>query len=165
MVLGDRYLSAEEAFAEADIVHAAELSFWFAADAARRRRRHGFRLVQTVWETLPLLIAYRNRHARRFREQVLAETDLFLPATERAALALRLEGVRAERIMVLPAGNRHRALRRVRAGSARADRSTRSSRPGGWYGRRAIRMSCARSHCCTAASFVRPPARPFARAC
>src|SRR5258707_969234 len=47
-VLGDRYLSANEAFAHADIVHAAELSFWFAADAARRRRRGGFRLVQTV---------------------------------------------------------------------------------------------------------------------
>jgi glycosyltransferase involved in cell wall biosynthesis len=103
-VLGDRYLSAEEAFAEADIVHAAELSFWFAADAARRRRRHGFRLVQTVWETLPLLVAYRNRHARRFREQVLADTDLFLPATERAALALQLEGVPPERITVCPPG-------------------------------------------------------------
>ena len=104
MVLGNRYLSAEEAFAEADIVHAAELSFWFAADAARRRRRQGFRLVQTVWETLPLLVAYRNRHARRFREQVLAETDLFLPATKRAALALQLEGVAPERITVCPPG-------------------------------------------------------------
>jgi glycosyltransferase involved in cell wall biosynthesis len=103
-VLGDRYLSAKEAFAKADIVHGAELSFWFAADAARRRRRNGFRLVQTVWETLPLQIAYRNRQARRFREQVLAETDLFLPATERAALALQLEGVAAERMVVCPPG-------------------------------------------------------------
>jgi glycosyltransferase involved in cell wall biosynthesis len=103
-VLGDRYLSAQEAFAQADIVHAAELSFWFAADAARRRRQHGFRLVQTVWETLPLQVAYRNRQARRFREQVLAETDLFLPATERAALALRLEGVSPERMVVCPPG-------------------------------------------------------------
>jgi glycosyltransferase involved in cell wall biosynthesis len=103
-VIGDRYLSAEEAFAEADIVHAAELSFWFAADAARRRRRHGFRLLQTVWETLPMLVAYRNRHARRFREEVLAETDLFLAATERAALALQLEGVSPERIKVCSPG-------------------------------------------------------------
>jgi glycosyltransferase involved in cell wall biosynthesis len=104
VVLGDRYLSADEAFAEADIVHGAELSFWFAADAARRRRQQGFRLVQTVWETLPLLFAYRNRHARRFREQVLAETDLFLPATERAALALQLEGVPPRRMVVCPPG-------------------------------------------------------------
>ncbi len=103
-VLGDRYLSADEAFAQADIVHAAELSFWFAADAARRRRRGDFRLLQTVWETLPMLVAYRNRHARRFREQVLAGTDLFLPATERAALALALEGVAPERMVVCSPG-------------------------------------------------------------
>jgi glycosyltransferase involved in cell wall biosynthesis len=103
-VLGDRYLSAEQAFARADVVHAEELSFWFAAEAAKRRRRHGFKLVQTVWETLPFLNAYRNRHARRHRELVLAETDLFLPATERAAHALRLEGVDDERIRVCSPG-------------------------------------------------------------
>jgi glycosyltransferase involved in cell wall biosynthesis len=103
-VLGDRYLSAREAYARADIVHAAELSFWFSADAARHRREHKFKLVQTVWETLPLHLAYRNRHARRFRELVLAETDLFLPATERAALALALEGVPSERMTVCPPG-------------------------------------------------------------
>src|SRR5271170_7750579 len=103
-LIGDRYLSAEQAFADADVVHAEELSFWFSAEAARRRRRHGFKLVQTVWETLPFLNAYRNRHARRHRELVLAETDLFLPATERAAQALRLEGVPEERIRVCPPG-------------------------------------------------------------
>ena len=102
--LGDRYLSAEEAFAEADIVHAEELSYWFSAEAARRKARHGYRLVQTVWETLPYLVTYRNRNARRYRELVLAETDLFLPATERAATALRLEGVEQERILVCPPG-------------------------------------------------------------
>jgi glycosyltransferase involved in cell wall biosynthesis len=103
-LMGDRYLSGEEAFARADVVHAEELSFWFSADAARRRRRHGFRLVQTVWETLPMLDAYRNRHARRFRAEVLAGTDLFLPATERAAMALELEGVAPRRIRVCPPG-------------------------------------------------------------
>jgi glycosyltransferase involved in cell wall biosynthesis len=103
-LLGDRYLSAEHAFASADVVHAEELSFWFAAEAARRKRRHGFKLVQTVWETLPFLGTYRNRHARRNRELVLAETDLFLPATERAADALRLEGVQEQRMLVCAPG-------------------------------------------------------------
>jgi glycosyltransferase involved in cell wall biosynthesis len=102
--LGDRYLSAEQAFAAADIVHAEELSYWFAAEAARRKSRHGFKLALTVWETLPMMAAYRNRHARRYRELVLKETDLFLPATERAALTLRLEGVEAERMVVCPPG-------------------------------------------------------------
>jgi glycosyltransferase involved in cell wall biosynthesis len=103
-VLGDRYLSAQRAFSKADIVHAEELSFWFAADAARRRRSGQSRLVQTVWETLPMLRAYRNRHARAFREQVIEQTDLFLPATERAADGLRLEGVPDERMMVCAPG-------------------------------------------------------------
>lgn len=103
-ILGDRYISAESAFARADIVHGADLSFWFAADAARRRARHDFRLVQTVWETLPMLAAYRNHHARRFRERVLAGTDVFLPTTQRAALALELEGVAKERMTVCPPG-------------------------------------------------------------
>ncbi len=123
-VLGDRYLSAEDAFASADIVHAAELSFWFAAEAARRHARHRFRLVQTVWETLPMLVAYRNHHARRFRARVLAETDLFLPATERAALALGLEGVPADRISVCPPGIDVEAF----ASPARAE-TTASGRP------------------------------------
>ena len=101
-LLGDRYLSAEEEFARADVVHAQELCYWFAADAARRKRRHGFQLVQTIWETLPMLAAFRNRHARRYRELVLAESDLFLPTTERAAEALRLEGVAEERMLLCP---------------------------------------------------------------
>jgi glycosyltransferase involved in cell wall biosynthesis len=104
VALGDRYLGARESFAGVDLVHAEELSYWFAAEAARRRRRHGFRLVQTVWETLPHVAAYRSRHARRYRELVLAETDRFLPATERAAQALRLEGVEEDRIEVCPPG-------------------------------------------------------------
>ena len=44
----DRYLGADEAFAWADIVHAEELSFWFAAQAANLKPRHHFRLVQTA---------------------------------------------------------------------------------------------------------------------
>jgi glycosyltransferase involved in cell wall biosynthesis len=104
VLLGDRYLDAERHFAAVDIVHAEELSYWFAAEAAKRKRAHGFKLAQTVWETLPLMGAYRNRHARRYREQVLAETDLFLPATERAAGTLRLEGVEDVRIRVCAPG-------------------------------------------------------------
>jgi glycosyltransferase involved in cell wall biosynthesis len=103
-VLGDRYLAGNDAFAGADIVHAEELSYWFAAEAAKRKARHGFKLVQTVWETLPMMAAYRNRQARQYRELVLRETDLFLPATERAAAALRLEGVSPERVIVCAPG-------------------------------------------------------------
>ncbi|MGI8730160.1 MAG: glycosyltransferase family 4 protein [Solirubrobacteraceae bacterium] len=101
-VAGDRYLRVEDALRGADIVHAEELSFWFSASAARARGN--FKLVQTVWETIPFLDAFRNRHARRYRAEVLGRTDLFLPATQRARDALLLEGVPEERIQVCSPG-------------------------------------------------------------
>jgi glycosyltransferase involved in cell wall biosynthesis len=97
-VSGDRYLGADDELAGADVVHAAELSFWFAAEAARLKKRHGFKLVLTVWETIPFLRAYRNRWARIYRDRTLAAADLFLAATERAREALLLEGVPPKRI-------------------------------------------------------------------
>jgi glycosyltransferase involved in cell wall biosynthesis len=105
-LLRDRYTTdADAAFANADIVHSEELSFWFAADAARRRLAGGnFRLVQTVWETLPLGRSYRSRGARGFRDDVLAATDLFLAATERAKVSLLLEGVDEQKILVCEPG-------------------------------------------------------------
>jgi glycosyltransferase involved in cell wall biosynthesis len=101
-VVGDDYIGLEETLGEFDIVHAAELSFWFAASVARARGN--FKVVQTVWETIPFLDTYRNRHARKFRAEVLARTDLFLAATERARDALRLEGVADAKIEVCPPG-------------------------------------------------------------
>jgi glycosyltransferase involved in cell wall biosynthesis len=103
-LFGDRYRDADDHFGWADIVHAEELSYWFTAEAARRKARHGFRLALTVWETLPLLRAYRTPQARARRARALAAADLYLPATERARAALRLEGIPEERIVVCPPG-------------------------------------------------------------
>jgi glycosyltransferase involved in cell wall biosynthesis len=103
-VTGDRYVDADEAFAWADVVHAAELSYWFAADAARRKPRNRYKLALTVWETIPFLHVYRNRYARVYRRETLAATDLFLPATERARQALLLEGVERGRTEVVYPG-------------------------------------------------------------
>jgi glycosyltransferase involved in cell wall biosynthesis len=105
LLLGDRYTGgADAAFADADVVHAEELSYWFAADAARRKAKHGYKLVQTIWETLPFGETYRRAGTTRFRAEVLAATDLFLAATERAKVSLLLEGVAEERIAVSAPG-------------------------------------------------------------
>src|SRR4051812_3475055 len=104
IAVGDRYLGIDDDLRGADIVHAEELGYWFAADVARRKARHGYRLVQTVWERRPLLEASRSGPGRRHRADVLAATDLFLAATERARDALALEGVGEERIVVCPPG-------------------------------------------------------------
>ncbi len=103
-VPGDRYLGLEEHLAGADIVHAQELGYWYAMQAAHLRGRLGFRLVLTVWETLPYLGAYRNVRTRAYRRRVMAAGDLFLAATRRAADCLLIEGVESDRIRVCPPG-------------------------------------------------------------
>ncbi|MGH2744426.1 MAG: glycosyltransferase family 4 protein, partial [Pseudonocardiaceae bacterium] len=101
---GDRYRALEPLLREAAIVHSQELGYWYSAQAARLRPKLGFKLVLTVWETIPFLDSYRNVRTRRYRELVLRETDLFLAATERARDSLVLEGARPDRIRVAPPG-------------------------------------------------------------
>jgi glycosyltransferase involved in cell wall biosynthesis len=102
--LPDRVLHAERTYASADIVHAEELSLWFTAQAARLKARLGYRLVVTVWETLPLLDAFRNLHGRRYRATTLAAADLFMAVSQHAYDSLLLEGVPEERVMLAPHG-------------------------------------------------------------
>jgi glycosyltransferase involved in cell wall biosynthesis len=102
--VGQRHLGLEPALEGADVVHAAELGYWFSRQAAGLKRKLAFRLVLTVWETLPFLDAYRNVRTRRYRREVLEATNLFLPTTERAAAALALEGAPEERTRVCPPG-------------------------------------------------------------
>jgi glycosyltransferase involved in cell wall biosynthesis len=102
--IGERYLGLEAQLLGANIVHAAELGYWFTAQAAKLRDRLGFRLVTTVWETLPFGRAYRNVRTRRYRDAVLAATDRFLPTTERAREALLLEGAAPALIELAPPG-------------------------------------------------------------
>jgi glycosyltransferase involved in cell wall biosynthesis len=98
--VGQRHLRLATALENADIVHAAEIGYWFSRQAARLKDRLGYRLVLTVWETLPFVDAYRNVRTRRYRREVLAAADLFLAATERAAEALVLEGAPLDRVRV-----------------------------------------------------------------
>ena len=101
---GDRYLGLRAKLRDADIVHTQELGYWYSMQAAQLKPRMGFRLVMTVWETIPFLDAYRNPRTRAYRARALAQTDLFLPTTERARTSLLLEGAPADRIRVCPPG-------------------------------------------------------------
>ena len=101
---GDRYLAPARALAGADIVHSQELGYWYSMQAARLRRRLGFRLVLTVWETLPFLDAYRNARTRAYRHTTLAGADMFLAMTDRARECLLLEGADPARVRVCPPG-------------------------------------------------------------
>ncbi len=103
-VPGDRYLGLRARLLDADIVHTQELGYWYSMQTAKLKPNLGFQMVTTVWETIPFLDAYRNVRTRAYRSQVLAQTDLFLAATERARLSLLLEGAPAEKIRVCAPG-------------------------------------------------------------
>jgi glycosyltransferase involved in cell wall biosynthesis len=98
--VGDRYNGLDDLLTGADIVHSADLATWFSAQAAGLKEQLGFRLVLTVWETIPFLSTYRWPRDRRWRERSLAATDLFVAASERARSGLLLEGVDPQRIVV-----------------------------------------------------------------
>jgi len=102
--VGDAYSDVEQLVRGAAIVHTAELGPWFAAQPARLRRELGFRLVVTVWETIPFRSTLRTARAAANRRVVIAETDLFVPTTERARRCLLLEGVEPGRIQVVEPG-------------------------------------------------------------
>lgn len=121
-VAGDRYIGLKKHLAAVDIVHAVEFSYWFSAAVAELKPRFSYKLVQTVWETIPFLDTYRNRHARKYRHQVMAATDLYLAATERARNALLLEGIPAEKIEVCYPGVDIERFRSAAQGSVRSER-------------------------------------------
>lgn len=102
--MGERYLDLEEHLRGADIVDAAELGFWFTAQAAALKEKLGYKLIVTVWETLPFIKAYRNIRTRPYREAVIDAGDLFMARTERALHALVVEGVPEEKIRVCSPG-------------------------------------------------------------
>jgi glycosyltransferase involved in cell wall biosynthesis len=97
---GDRYRHLERHLAGADIVHSAEVGVWFSGQPAALKERLGFRLVLTVWETIPFRATFRAVRGRAYRREALGRADLFLAATERARRCLLLEGADPERIQV-----------------------------------------------------------------
>jgi glycosyltransferase involved in cell wall biosynthesis len=99
-VPGDRYRDLERHLAGVDVVHSAELGVWFSGQPAELKERLGFKLVLTVWETIPFRDTFRALRGRRYRRAALAQADLFLAATERARRCLLLEGADERRVVV-----------------------------------------------------------------
>jgi len=86
-----------------DIVHTAELYHTFTNQVMRAKRRHGMKVVVTVWENIPFTFE-RNHLRRRIKEEVRENADLFIAVTQRAKECLVLEGVEEDRIALLPVG-------------------------------------------------------------
>jgi glycosyltransferase involved in cell wall biosynthesis len=80
------------------IVHCVETSYYCTYQVAKIKKINKFKLVVTVWENIPFL--YSLPATERRKKVVFAETDLFLPTSERAKQVLLLEGVPEEKISV-----------------------------------------------------------------
>jgi glycosyltransferase involved in cell wall biosynthesis len=116
-IVGDRYLGLDRLLEGAAIVHSAETGSWFSPAPARLKDRLGYRLVLTVWETIPLAEAYRPGRVHSRRAAVMAATDLYIAPTGRSRDALLLEGVPPERIVVSAPGIDVARFRDARAGA------------------------------------------------
>ncbi len=102
--VGDRYLGLAQHLRGVDVVHALELGVPWSGQPAQLKDSLGYKLVLTVWETIPLLDGYRWARGRRYRHEAIAAADLFLATTPKARDALLLEGVDGARIQIAPPG-------------------------------------------------------------
>jgi glycosyltransferase involved in cell wall biosynthesis len=86
-----------------DLIHLPEQTFYFTWQAARLKPRFGCRLIVTQAEINPFWYEHRPPIVRR-TELVREHADLFAARTERAAAALRIEGVSERAIRVIGHG-------------------------------------------------------------
>lgn len=92
---------AAERFAGFNLIHTWELFTPWTRLALDAGRRHRIPVVVTVWDNLPFNHSHDARHEGT-RGRALAEAMSFLAVSRRSAEALRLEGVDAGRIALLP---------------------------------------------------------------
>jgi glycosyltransferase involved in cell wall biosynthesis len=86
-----------------DIVHSADMGYFYTYQAAKHKNSHGYKLVLTIAENIPFLFGKRG-YSRKRIEKIIRKVDIFLPLTQRAAEALTLQGVSSDRIKVIPFG-------------------------------------------------------------
>ena len=110
----------EKALASCQIAHTMETFNSFSWQALRAKRRHGTKLVVTVWENRPFA-AERFPAKRRMKYEVLRGADLFLAMTPRAARCLELEGADPAKVRVWTPGiNLERFQPRAKPAAGRA---------------------------------------------
>ena len=97
------HFGLDKALAGCDIAHTMETFNAFSWQALQAKRRHGTRLVVTVWENRPYA-AERFAAKRRMKYEVLHGADLLLAMTPRAARCLELEGADVSKIRVWAPG-------------------------------------------------------------
>lgn len=97
-------LGLEKMITGSDIVHVAETYYHYTHQALVAKRKGLIKkVVSTVWETIP----HNNeglRGRRRFKKESYNQVDHFLAVTQKAQKALLIEGVKKDKITVVPLG-------------------------------------------------------------
>jgi len=86
-----------------DIVHTAEVNYYYSFQVAQAKERFKYRIVATQAEILPRVYGRRSHAINRIK-QTIDSTDMFTPATRKAAELLQLWGVPLSKITVVPFG-------------------------------------------------------------
>jgi len=97
------HFGLEKCLADKDVAHTMETFNAFSHQALQAKRKHGCRLVVTVWENRPYA-AERFPAKRKMKYEVIREADLFLAMTPLAGRCLALEGADEKKIRVQPVG-------------------------------------------------------------
>ncbi len=97
---GQWMIGLEKALKGYDIVHTSDTCHLFTWQAARAKRRLGFRLAAIHYENIPFSRSHKPLH-RATRPLIDEQVDLFFAMSERAREALVLEGIDRTRIAVI----------------------------------------------------------------
>ncbi len=100
---GQYMIGLERALKGFDIVHTSDYCHLFTWQAARAKRRLGFKLSAIQYENIPFSRHHRPA-VRATRRIIDREVDLFFAMSERARETLLLEGIEKERVVVVGNG-------------------------------------------------------------
>jgi glycosyltransferase involved in cell wall biosynthesis len=86
-----------------DIVHTSDTWFAFSHQVSTVKSRFDIKMAVTQWENVPFALE-RQGIIKHLKTHVRNTADIFIAVTEKAKKALILEGVKEERIRILPMG-------------------------------------------------------------
>ncbi|CUU08920.1 Glycosyltransferase involved in cell wall bisynthesis [Candidatus Thermokryptus mobilis] len=89
-----------------DIIHSADVEYFYTYQSAKARLKYDKRLVITQWQNIPFAYGFRGYNfvkSKRFKKIVEA-VDVAIATSERAKLTLVLEGFPEEKIQIVKPG-------------------------------------------------------------
>jgi len=96
-------IGLEEYLKQFDIVHTSDTWFAFSHQVSTVRKKSGIKMAVTQWENVPFALE-RQGIIKKLKSNTRNAADVFIAVTGKAKRALILEGVKEDRIHLLPMG-------------------------------------------------------------